>query len=281
MDSSEELYQMAIAMPFDRKDEKALAVIREYGQKMVDLFGFVPIAFSGGKDSIVVKDLVRRSGLPYRCFYAVTTIDPPELVHYIMEHHPDTKWIRPAKGTFFHRLAMKGPPSRLVRWCCAEYKESRIPYQWRVLGVRAEESKSRKQNWKVFTPFKDGSIVIAPVLYWTDADVWAYIRAKALPYCKLYDEGWSRLGCIGCPLAGVSQQIKEFRRWPGYARLWKRGVVRYYDAHHGKISRTKQPYWIDKPQQAACFTTGEGYFHWWLLSQRHTDDEAACVMGMF
>jgi phosphoadenosine phosphosulfate reductase len=281
MDSTEELYQLAINKPLDVKVEKGVAVLQHYGAKMVAQFGHMPLAFSGGKDSIVLKRLAELSGLPFRCYYAVTTIDPPELIYYIREHHPDTVWIRPKKGPFFQRLAQKGPPSRSVRWCCYEFKESRIPFAWRALGVRAEESKSRKQNWKVFTPFTDGSICICPILYWTDDDVWTFIRQQGLPYCCLYDEGWTRLGCIGCPLSGVKQQLREFRRWPRYAQLWRRGVIRYYDDHHGKMNNRGVPYWIDRPEQAACFQDGAGYFRWWLLSQRHTQDEATCVMGMF
>lgn len=47
------------------------------------------VAFGGGKDSIVVLDLVKRSGVKYDAHYTITSVDPPELIRYIRKHHPD------------------------------------------------------------------------------------------------------------------------------------------------------------------------------------------------
>jgi len=48
--------------------------------------------------------------------------------------------------------------------------------------------------------------MVAPIFDWTDEDVWAYIRDRNLPYCSLYDEGFKRLGCIGCPMASKGRE---------------------------------------------------------------------------
>ena len=45
----------------------------------------------GGKDSTVVRDLLIRSGVKYDGHYMNTTIDPPELVKFIREYHPETE----------------------------------------------------------------------------------------------------------------------------------------------------------------------------------------------
>ena len=53
------------------------------------------VAFSGGKDSIVMLDLVRRAKVRHTVNYHITTVDPPELVYYIRKNYPGIRWNRP------------------------------------------------------------------------------------------------------------------------------------------------------------------------------------------
>ena len=39
------------------------------------------LAFSGGKDSIVCKELLNMAGVKYDAHYNHTTVDPPELIY--------------------------------------------------------------------------------------------------------------------------------------------------------------------------------------------------------
>lgn len=52
--------------------------------------------------------------------------------------------------------------------------------------------------------------------------MWDFIRAEKIPYCRLYDEGMTRIGCVGCPLASSEKIAAEFKRWPQFekAYLW-------------------------------------------------------------
>jgi len=54
-------------------------------------------AFSGGKDSCVIKELAGMVGVKVDWHYNVTTIDPPELIYFIRKHHSDVVWDRPEK----------------------------------------------------------------------------------------------------------------------------------------------------------------------------------------
>ena len=76
--------------------------------------------FSGGKDSVVIKELVRLSGVPCDWNYNVTTIDPPELTRFIRAEHPDVNWLRPKKPFFARAKEKKVFPTRVCRWCCQE-----------------------------------------------------------------------------------------------------------------------------------------------------------------
>ncbi len=47
-----------------------------------------------------------------------------------------------------------------------------------------------------------------------------FIGCNMIEYCSLYDEGFSRLGCVACPLGGPKKMTKEFARWPAYRRAY-------------------------------------------------------------
>lgn len=55
-----------------------------------------------------------------------------------------------------------------------------------------------------------------PIIDWSDRQVWDFIKAHGIPVCSLYNEGWHRLGCIGCPMARKKDRQREFRYWPKY-----------------------------------------------------------------
>jgi len=216
--------------------------------------------FSGGKDSCVIKEIGRLSGVPIEWHYNVTTIDPPELVRFIKREHPDVKFNRPKKS-FFVMMDTHGFPTRRVRWCCAEFKEKGTPKGARlILGIRAAESATRARRWKVATFHnRTNDYAISPILYWRDVDVWGFIREHDLPYCSLYDEGFKRLGCIGCPMAGPKGRKIEFARWPRYERLWKKGFQRIWEKRAGTKQRDGRE-WFG----SARFDSWEEMWKWWL-----------------
>ena len=123
------------------------------------------LAFSGGKDSVVCKALLDMSGCKYDSTYRVTTVDPPELVKFIKDEHPDVIREIPRYSESYKNEKLAGkpitmwnlipekmmPPTRIVRYCCAALKESGGDGRMTVTGVRWEESYKRKQNQGIVT----------------------------------------------------------------------------------------------------------------------------------
>lgn len=225
------------------------------------------VAYSGGKDSIVIADLMEQANVKYRLYYNHTTIDPPELVRFIRQDH--RVHINMPRYTMWELIRKKGfPPTRQIRYCCSELKEKGGNGRFVVTGVRWAESPRRKHSRNIVEYDRYGSQsqkaiqdretfaysdnetrrqmiehchtkgkhILNPIIDWSDNDVWEYIHIRQLPYCSLYDEGFQRLGCIGCPLTGKSQREMEFGRWPTYRRAYIRvfdDIV--MDGHHNGL----------------------------------------------
>ncbi len=97
-----------------------------------------------------------------------------------------------------------------------------------------------------------GKRVLNPIIDWTEEEVWRFIRTYRLLYCVLYDQGFKRLGCLGCPLASTKKREREFARYPQYARAYIRAFDRMVEV------RTA----LGKPK--GSWKDGESVFRWWM-----------------
>ena len=215
--------------------------------------------FSGGKDSVVIKRLVEMAGVPAIWHYNVI-IDPPEVMRFIREYHPDVQWVRSKHGAFFRRIREKlMVPTRFRRWCCTEYKHNKGPKKCvRILGIRVAESTRRAKYYvSCVMPKPAGRKEIYPIRLWSDENVWRFIREQQIPYCKLYDEGFTRLGCVGCPLGSPSNRIREFERWPRFGEQWKLACD-FVVSERARLGKTPPPRQSEGRMEPA------GSFNWWL-----------------
>lgn len=216
------------------------------------------LAFSGGKDSCVIKALCDMAGVKYDAHYRVSSVDPPELVRFIKESHPDVSidFPRDKDGkviTMWNLIPKKHmPPTRLVRYCCASLKEDGGEGRDKITGVRWAESNRRKQtrgglevnhtdSWRrgererldpdnmdkdmVRYCMQSKGFILNPIIDWTTDEVWEFIHRYNIPYCELYDQGFKRLGCIGCPMATPKEKEREFKRYPKF----KEAYIRAFD----------------------------------------------------
>lgn len=69
------------------------------------------------------------------------------------------------------------------------------------------------------------SLLISPIIYWTEKDVWEFLNnVVKVPHCLLYDDGWHRIGCIGCPMSSRKQKMIENERYPHVKRNWIKAI---------------------------------------------------------
>lgn len=220
------------------------------------------VAFSGGKDSCVVLDLCKRAGVKYDAHYSVTTVDPPELVYFIKKYYPDA-WanrVKPSLSMWELIPQKRMPPTRLARYCCKYFKEGGGAGRFVVTGVRHQESAKRAKRKLVETCRQhSGKQFIHPIIDWSEDEVWEYIKTYKIPYCKLYDEGEKRIGCIMCPYGGKMHMLEDAKRWPKYANLYKLAFQRMIDKR--------------KEDGLTCdWSTGDDVMRWWIGVQKKNDD---------
>jgi phosphoadenosine phosphosulfate reductase len=275
----EQLYLMAVGLSLEEKVEKAIEYFRTFEHEALkrDPVNGYYLCDSYGKDSCVILELAKRSGVKFQAHHNLTTLDPPELVLFGRKHHPDTVVHKPKIPMLkFMETSTKGPPTRLCRWCCEIYKESAGGNTVRVTGVRAAESARRKAMWRVWQPRREANAyMLNPILYWTDDDVWMFLRRSELPYCSLYDEGWNRLGCVGCPMAHGVQRNRDFARWPKIADAWKRSFGKMLINISKKRKKDGSEY-----AQSTTWKTAEDVWDWWM-EENQPEAEDDCQMGLF
>ena len=245
---------------------------------------------SGGKDSAVICRLAENAGIPFEICHSHTTADAPETVYHVRQRAKEFEEkgveytiILPTyqgKRTSMWDLIPKKlmPPTRIARYCCAVLKETAGRDRFVVTGVRWEESTQRATNrgaLEVQNSDRKKSLILNndneedrqlfencqmkgkrvcnPIIDWTDRDVWDYLTDQKVETNPLYNEGFCRVGCVGCPMAGKFRYV-EFARWTGYQRNYIRAFDRMLEARKAS-GRTNDMRWGK---------TGEDVFHWWM-----------------
>lgn len=223
------------------------------------------LAFSGGKDSVVIYNLAFRAGVKFDAHYCVSPIDPREIQQFIKQYYPNVAWDYHAKG-FWKMVTKRGLPRRKGRWCCEVIKEAGGEDRTVMVGNRRLEGGSgRRRHQKCFEKHTKRNIIfVRPILYWDFNEVWEYIRNYNLHYCCLYDEGaerkgygdgfFKRLGCVLCPF--VHDTAREIERFPKIAKLWRLSCDRIVE----RRKATGKTYKLE-------FNTGQELWEWFLDRQ--------------
>lgn len=198
-------------------------------------------------------------------------------------------------------------PTRLFRFCCRYLKEVATPKQIACTGVREDESQNRegrnefgiRNNRKIYksaqhvnvmidfdTDTKNNSsfeceiikgakknkdMIVNPIYNFTAEDVKQYVNTILLNINPLYSKGYTRVGCIGCPMAN-KQRYKQFKDYPQIKLNIQRLCNKIIGDGHSKY-------------KTMDFKSGEDLFRWWMgedYKQLRLDDllkggEVTCI----
>ena len=277
------------------KEQTAIARLQEASQMSERFYKKpLIITTSGGKDSSVCVELALRGGIDFELMHNHTTADAPETVRFIRSefkrledagfpsdqiivNYPVYKQKSVSMWSLIPQKLM--PPTRLVRYCCSILKEHGGQGRYITTGVRWAESAKRAKRGIYETINRDPSKIVIlnndnddrrrlfetcslqhkavcnPIIDWSDADVWDFIEDAKIPVNPLYQCGFSRVGCIDCPMAGTKGRQKEFARYPKYQELYIKAFDRMLKERErrGKLTGS----WN-------MGTTGRDVFHWWM-----------------
>lgn len=249
--------------------------------------------YSGGKDSDVMLELFKRSGVLFEVSNSHTTADAPPTVHHIREIFRKLELegikcsidyhVQPdgSRTTMWNLIPKKMfPPTRAARYCCDELKERGSKGRMIATGIRWAESRQRRER-EVFEALakakknkvkvSDGKMILTdnsstrklfeqcqmksetvvnPIIDWPDRDIWDFYWHECKNHNPLYQMGYYRVGCVGCPMAGKSRH-KEFADFPSYKRAYIRAFDKMLEGIHAEGKET-------------TWKNGHDVFLWWM-----------------
>ena len=258
----------------DEVEQISIDRIRRFS-KIAESMNFeICLGFSGGKDSQVVYDLCKRSGIKFKAYFN-RSFESPTTMKFIRENYPDVIWRHDHHYGFIenirkvhHRLL----PSVQTAFCCADYKHNtKYIDKCSIVGVRKSESNERKSrtaiSFKNKTALKKNKklidnyfiencqsigtasvIQLLPIVDWSDAIVWDYIEKHNLPINPEYKHS-NRIGCIVCPKANFNKNFNSLMRYPKLVDAFilareKGGDVDWYISSDGVDCSDNKVYYI-------------------------------------
>lgn len=209
------------------------------------------VAFSGGKDSLVLLDLVAKALRPdeFVVIFSNTGMELNATIKTI--EHAKVHW---SKLHFYEAESHMtpdetwdafGPPGRRLRWCCAVHKSVPTILKLREItgdydvkavvfdGVRKEESAARAMYDAIGEGVKNiNQVNVSPILDWGTNEVYLYLLKKSILFNDAYRIGLFRIGCKICPMSsgwwdGIANDAYKgeleslFRKVEGYAKKTK------------------------------------------------------------
>ena len=261
------------------------------------------LGFSGGKDSQALYHVAKMAGVPFKAHMSLTSVDPPAVIRFVKKNYPDVELIAPKESIYKVAIRKQILPTAFARWCCDVFKEHAGAGKVMLTGIRRQESVRRsKRNeyeitrhkfsgtaedfaeWQTDQRMKDDkysletesqirciggkdSIIINPIIHWQESDVWEFLNdVVKMPHCELYDKGYTRIGCIFCPMSNIKQFRRYEKEYPHQRRKWIETIK--------QIRRNGHLRNIDQYVDMSKYTEDEQaeiLFDWWKSKQNVKD----------
>ena len=220
------------------------------------------VAFSGGKDSQVILDLVTRV-LPVESFKAVfqdTDMELPCTYDIVSYTEEDYKYRFP-NFKLYHATSDRraidlweqyGPPSRVNRWCCSVMKTTVFRRTMKELhntdtqpkvavfeGVRADESTRRESYDRIGANVKHPNLINCRAIFrWNNSEIFLYMFSRGIMLNPAYRMGLTRVGCGVCPFASDWSEYLIRRIYPDISKRYV-AVIEKMARNLGLNSREK------------------------------------------
>ena len=184
-------------------------------------------ASSFGAEDMVVLDLIARDGLAIRTFTLDTGRLPKETHWLIAEvrkryglridvYSPWPESVDAHVAEYGTDGFYDGVPQRKA--CCAVRKVEPLrralanKRAW-ITGLRREQAESRAGIAELERDDVHHLWKYNPLVDWTEADVWKYLRDNDVPYNALHDRGYPSIGCEPCTRAIKPGEHPRAGRW--------------------------------------------------------------------
>lgn len=223
--------------------QSAIKIIRMAADAAKQKGSKLELAYSGGKDSEIMRCLAIEAGVDFEPIYKQTTIDRPFTAAYC--HDRGVTILRP-QFTFFSLVEKKGFPTRRVRWCCERFKEYKV-YDVALVGVRRDESTKRSRLYNEISQcrvyHRGGSCEqFYPLLDWQLCHEREFVEVNKIElHPHYYDDSGKlciskRLGCIGCPLRGDNGK-RDLKEFPKFLRQLLISSYKWWNFTNGATKR--------------------------------------------
>jgi phosphoadenosine phosphosulfate reductase len=220
--------------------EHQAATLRAFLGDAMREFGRVVYANSLGAEAMVLTDIIA-THLPEIDMFSIDTGRLPEETHELLARletrygarirlvYPDANELQALVSAQGVNGFQRSIGARLS--CCGArkvepFKRAIAGYRAWITGVRREQSALRAEGATEVWDAEYGLHKLSPLLDWTEAQIWQYIRARQLPYNALHDRQYPSIGCAPCTRPVSPGEDRRAGRW-----WWEQSQVRECGLH--------------------------------------------------
>jgi phosphoadenosine phosphosulfate reductase len=207
--------------------ERKVAAVRSLLGEAIERHGRLVYANSLGAEAMVLTDIIC-SHLPRIDMFSIDTGRLHEETYQLLErlqrrYRRSIRLVYPDAAALEQLVAAQGVngfyasvAARLE--CCRvrklePFRRALAGYPAWVTGVRREQTAGRARGQAEEWDAAHGVYKLSPLLDWSEAQVWEYIRLHALPYNALHDRQYPSIGCAPCTRAIQPGESRRAGRW--------------------------------------------------------------------